>query len=171
MEELKNKIREVPDFPKQGIRFYDITTLISDPDGLRSAVDLLTDRYRDQEIDKVIAIESRGFIFGSTLAYNLGVGFVPVRKPGKLPAQRISATYDLEYGQDSVEVHSDAVESGQRVLIVDDVIATGGTAAATVELVQRLGGVIVELAFVVELGFLKGRDRLEGVDVFSILTY
>ena len=171
MEELKNKIREVPDFPKQGIRFYDITTLISDPDGLRSAVDLLTDRYRDQEIDKVIAIESRGFIFGSTLAYNLGVGFVPVRKPGKLPAQRISATYDLEYGQDSVEVHSDAVESGQRVLIVDDLIATGGTAAATVELVQRLGGVIVELAFVVELGFLKGRDRLEGVDVFSILTY
>ena len=171
MEELKNKIREVPDFPKQGIRFYDITPLISDPDGLRSAVDLLTDRYRDQEIDKVIAIESRGFIFGSTLAYNLGVGFVPVRKPGKLPAQRISATYDLEYGQDSVEVHSDAVESGQRVLIVDDLIATGGTAAATVELVQRLGGVIVELAFVVELGFLKGRDRLEGVDVFSILTY
>lgn len=171
MEELKNKIREVPDFPKQGIRFYDITTLINDPDGLRSVVDLLTDRYRDQEIDKVIAIESRGFIFGSTLAYNLGVGFVPVRKPGKLPAQRISATYDLEYGQDSVEVHSDAVESGQRVLIVDDLIATGGTAAATVELVQRLGGVIVELAFVVELGFLKGRDRLEGVDVFSILTY
>ena len=171
MEELKQIIREVPDFPKPGINFYDITTLLKDKAGLRSVINILTEKYRDQKIDRILGIESRGFIFAPAVAFNLGAGFVPVRKKGKLPAQTIAETYDLEYGQDTLEMHRDAVEAGQRVLIVDDLIATGGTAAATVRLVNALGGKLVGLAFVVELDFLKGREKLNGLDVFSILRY
>ncbi|MEJ2077391.1 MAG: adenine phosphoribosyltransferase, partial [Acidobacteriota bacterium] len=145
MEELKQIIREVPDFPKPGILFYDVTTLFKDPEGLRRVVDLLTGRYQDRGIRKIIGIESRGFILGPILAYNLGAGFVPVRKKGKLPAKTLSVSYELEYGVDTLEIHEDAVEPGEKVLVVDDLIATGGTAAATVEMVQKLGGDLVGL--------------------------
>ena len=171
MEELKKKIREVPDFTKPGILFYDLTTLFQDAEGFRTVIDLLTERYKGQGIDQVLAIESRGFILGPTLAYNIGAGFVPVRKPGKLPAKTLSATYDLEYGQDSIEIHEDAVKNGQRVLIIDDLIATGGTAAATLKLVREMGGEVPEVAFLVELEFLKGREKLDGVEIFSLLKY
>ena len=171
MEELKKKIREVPDFPSPGILFYDLTTLLKDSESLRTVIDLMTQEYRDREIDQVVAIESRGFIFGPALAYNLQVGFVPVRKKGRLPAQTISASYDLEYGQDVLEMHTDAIQKGGRVLIVDDLIATGGTAAATTQLVHQLGGEIIGLAFIVELEFLKGREKLDGFEIFSILKY
>jgi len=171
MEELKKKIREVPDYPKPGILFYDLTTLLKDPEALRRVIDIFSDKYQGQSIDQIVGIESRGFIFGPALAYNLNVGFVPVRKKGKLPAETIQASYDLEYGQDSLEIHKDAVKRGQKVLIVDDLIATGGTALATVEMVRKLGGKIIGLAFVVELEFLKGRQRLNDLDLFSILRY
>jgi len=171
MNELKQKIREVPDFPKAGILFYDLTTLLGDREGLRMAIDALTAPFEGQEIDQVLGIESRGFIFAPTVAYRLGAGFVPVRKPGKLPYKIISASYKLEYGEDSVEIHEDAIKPGQRVLIIDDLIATGGTAAATVQLVEALGGVVVGLAFLVELESLKGREKLAGHEVFSLLKY
>ena len=172
MEELKQIIREVPDFPKPGILFYDVTTLFKDPEGLRRVVDLLTKRYRDRGIRKIIGIESRGFILGPILAYNLGAGFVPVRKKGKLPAKTLSVSYELEYGVDTLEIHEDAVEPGEKVLVVDDLIATGGTAAATVEMVQKLGGDLVGLAFLIELTFLNGRAKIpSGVEVFSLLQY
>jgi len=171
MDELKRKIREVPDFPKPGILFYDLTTLLKDPEGLRQLVEVLTCRFTGKGIEKVIGIESRGFILGAPLALNLGAGFVPVRKPGKLPAQTLKMSYDLEYGKDSLEIHRDAIEPGQRVLIVDDLIATGGTAAATVKMVKELKGELVGLAFAVELEFLKGRRLLEGCEVFSVLKY
>ena len=171
MEELKRKIREIPDFPKPGILFYDLTTLMKDVESLRSVIDILTEKYREMRIDRVIGIEARGFIFGSGVAYNLGAGFVPVRKKGKLPAQKVSASYDLEYGQSVLEMHEDAVEAGQRVLIVDDLIATGGTAAATAQMVRQLGAEVLALAFVVELEFLNGRKKLDGSKVFSILRY
>ncbi len=171
MEELKKKIREVPDFPSPGILFYDLTTLLKDSESLRTVIDLMTHEYRDREIDQVVAIESRGFIFGPALAYNLQTGFVPVRKKGRLPAQTISASYDLEYGQDVLEMHTDAIQKGGRVLIVDDLIATGGTAAATTQLVHQLGGEIIGLAFIVELEFLKGREKLDGFEISSILKY
>ncbi len=171
MEELKKKIREVPDFPEPGILFYDLTTLLKDSESLRTVIDLLTQEYRDRGIDQVVAIESRGFIFGPALAYNLQAGFVPVRKEGKLPAQTISASYDLEYGQGVLEIHTDAIQKGERVLIVDDLIATGGTAAATTQMVHQLGGEITGLAFIVELEFLKGREKLDGFELFSILKY
>lgn len=171
MEELKKKIREVPDFPKPGILFYDLTTLLRDSEGLRRLLDILTQQYKDWSIDQVVGIESRGFIFAPMLAYNLNAGFVPVRKPGKLPADTIRAHYDLEYGQDSLEIHRDAIAEKQRVLIVDDLIATGGTAAATARMVQELGGNVLGLAFIVELGFLKGREKLLEFDVYSILRY
>jgi len=171
MEELKKKIREVPDFPSPGILFYDLTTLLKDSESLRTVIDLMTQEYRDREIDQVVAIESRGFIFGPVLAYNLQAGFVPVRKKGRLPAQTISASYDLEYGQDVLEMHTDAIQKGERVLIVDDLIATGGTAAATTQLVHQLGGEIIGLAFIVELEFLKGREKLDGFEISSILKY
>lgn len=171
MEELKKKIREVPDFPKPGILFYDLTTLLGDREGLRQAIDLMAGRYQGRGIERVLGIESRGFIFAPSLAYHLNVGFVPVRKPGKLPAETISATYDLEYGQDSLEIHRDAVRPGERVLIVDDLIATGGTAAATVQLARDLGAEIESLAFLVELEFLNGRRKLPGLDVYSLLKY
>ena len=171
MEELKRRIREVPDFPKPGILFYDLTTLLKDGEGLKTVINILTEKYKDDRIQKILGIESRGFIFAPSLAYNLGAGFIPIRKPGKLPAETLSLRYDLEYGQDALEIHKDAVESGERVLIVDDLIATGGTAAAAVQMVSQLSAEVVGLAFVVELDFLKGRQKLEGYDVFSILKY
>lgn len=171
MEELKKRIREVPDFPKPGILFYDLTTLLKDREGLRSIMDILTEEYKGREIDRVVGIESRGFIFAPALAYNLNAGFVLVRKKGKLPAESISASYDLEYGQDVLEMHRDSIEPGQRVLIVDDLIATGGTASATAQMVRQLEGEVVALAFIVELESLKGREKLDGAEIFSILKY
>lgn len=171
MEELKQKIREIPDFPKAGILFYDVTTLLKDPDGLRQSIDLMAARYAGSEIDKVVGIESRGFILAPAIATLLGAGFVPVRKPGKLPAKTLEVAYDLEYGQDRIEVHEDAIEAGERVLIVDDLMATGGTAAAAVELVRRLEGNLVGAAFLVELEFLQGRSKVPGVEIFSLLKY
>ena len=164
-------IREVPDFPKPGILFYDITTLLKNPAAVRSLADQLTTRYQDRRITKVVGIESRGFIFGGILAARLGAGFVPVRKPGKLPADSYEVKYSLEYGQNSLAVHRDAIEIGEHVLIVDDLLATGGTAEATVHLVRQLGGTIVGLDFLVELKGLKGRDKLAGYDVHSTITY
>ncbi len=171
MEELKNLIREVPDFPKPGILFYDLTTLLKDKDGLQKVINARTDQYQGKNIDKVVGIEARGFIFAPTLAYNLNAGFVPVRKQGKLPAETISATYELEYGEDTLEMHRDSIERGQQVLIVDDLIATGGTAAATARMVKQLGGEVVAFAFVVELEALNGPAKLDGYDVFSMLKY
>ena len=171
MEELKKKIREVPDFPKEGILFYDVTTLFKDADGLRQSVDLMAAPYADAGIDKVVGIESRGFILAPAIAIRLGAGFVLVRKPGKLPAKTREVSYDLEYGQDRIEIHEDAIEAGERVLIVDDLMATGGTAAATVELVRRLEGNLVGAAFLVELEFLQGRAKVPGVEIFSLLKY
>ena len=171
MEELKRRIREIPDFPAKGILFYDLTTLLQDPSGLALAVDLLTQRYAGIAIDQVVGIESRGFIFAPILAYNLKAGFVPVRKPGKLPHRVVSASYELEYGSDTLEMHRDAVKPGDRVLVVDDLIATGGTAAATVELVQQQGAQITGMAFLVELLQLEGRRKLAGQEVFSLIQY
>jgi adenine phosphoribosyltransferase len=171
MPDLKTLIREVPDFPKPGILFYDITTLLKDKDGLRGVIDGLKDRYRDTKVDLVLGIEARGFIFAPALAYALGAGFVPVRKPKKLPAATVKVTYDLEYGTDTLEMHKDAVRPGDRVLIVDDLLATGGTAAAAARMVREAGGVVAGLGFVVELTFLDGRSRLDGLDVFSLLAY
>jgi adenine phosphoribosyltransferase len=171
MEKLKKLIREVPDFPKPGILFYDLTTLLKDQKGLHKVIDGLTERYQGQPIDKVVGIESRGFIFAPSLAYNLNAGFVPVRKKGKLPAETISASYQLEYGEDILEMHKDSIEPAQRVLIVDDLIATGGTAAATAQMVKQLGGEVVEFAFIVELEALKGSAKLGGHEVFSMLKY
>ena len=171
MEHLKKLIREVPDFPKEGINFYDITTLLKDADGLKQTIDALAAGYEGQKIDTVIGVESRGFIFAAPLAYHLGAGFVPVRKPKKLPAEKVSVSYDLEYGQDTLEVHKDAVGEGHKVLIVDDLLATGGTAKAVVDLVESLGGDIVGLSFLVELTFLNGRAKFDGYDVRSLLSY
>ena len=171
MEELKKLIREVPDFPKPGILFYDITTLLKDSAGLQALSDRFAERYAEERPDVVVGIEARGFIFGPLLATRLKTGFVPVRKPGKLPADTVEVSYDLEYGRDTLQVHRDAVEPGQRVLIVDDLLATGGTAAATCKLVEKLGGQVTGLAFVIELTFLNGRDKLPGYDVFSLLEY
>jgi len=169
--DLKSKIREVPDFPKTGILFYDITTLLADPEASRVVIDRLAAPYADQGIDKVVGIESRGFIFGATLAERLQAGFVPVRKPGKLPAERIEESYNLEYGSDMLCIHKDAVSAGERVLVVDDLLATGGTMAATAKLIQRLEGEIVALACVIELLALNGRDKLKAHPVFTLLTY
>ena len=170
-DELRAKIREIPDFPKPGILFYDITTLLKDPVAYRAAIDAMLAPYAGKTIDLVVGMESRGFIFSAPMAYKLGAGLVPVRKLGKLPAETISIEYALEYGSNTLEVHRDAIQPGQKVLIVDDLLATGGTVNGTVELVQRLKGEIVGLAFLVELGFLKGRDRLAGQTVTSVITY
>ncbi|HTP88187.1 MAG TPA: adenine phosphoribosyltransferase [Bryobacteraceae bacterium] len=170
-EDLKALIREVPDFPKPGINFYDITTLLKDPFGLKAVIDRFRDRYERVCVDVVIGIEARGFIFAPALAYALGVGFVPVRKPKKLPAKTQRVEYALEYGTDVLEIHADAIQRGQSVLIVDDVLATGGTAAAVTRLVETMGGKVVGLGFVIELDFLHGRAKLEGHDVFSMLHY
>ena len=171
MDTLKSKIRHVPDFPKPGILFYDITTLLQDPAGFRQAVDALSAPFSDQGIELVVGIESRGFIFGAAVADRLGAGFSPVRKPGKLPSTTIRASYDLEYGSDALEIHDDAVGRGQRVLIVDDLLATGGTAKATSELVSRLGGEVVALAFLIELVGLNGREKLAGQTLHTVLKY
>jgi adenine phosphoribosyltransferase len=171
MDHLKQLIREVSGFPKPGILFYDITTLLKNPSGLRGIVDGLKDHYATTKVDVVIGIEARGFIFAPALAYALGAGFVPVRKPQKLPAARASITYDLEYGTDTLEMHKDALDDGKRVLIVDDLLATGGTAAAAARMVTELGGTVVGLGFVIELTFLNGRQKLNGHDVFSLLQY
>jgi len=168
---LKKLIREVPDFPKPGILFYDITTLLRDGPGFHEVIDALKEHYLGTGVDMVIGIEARGFIFAPALAYALGAGFVPVRKPKKLPSDRVAVSYQLEYGTDSLEIHKGAIENGHRVLIVDDLLATGGTAAAVTQLVEQVGGKIVGLGFVVELTFLKGRAKLAGRDVFSMLQY
>ena len=171
METLKTRIRHVPDFPKAGILFYDVTTLLRDAEGFRLAVDTMTEPYRGQPIDLVVGIESRGLILGAAVADRLRTGFVPVRKIGKLPSTTVRATYDLEYGSDSLEMHRDAVEAGQRVLIVDDLLATGGTARATVDLVKQVGGVVHGVSVLIELVDLKGRSRLAGENVRAVLQY
>ena len=171
MEDLKKLIREVPDFPKPGILFYDITTLLKDPLGLHWAVDLLANHYVGQLIDRVVGIEARGFIFAPMVAYRLNAGFVPVRKPKKLPAATARATYSLEYGQDALEIHRDAISQGQEVLIIDDLLATGGTAAAVAGLVESLGGRVTGIGFLIELEFLKGRERLSRYNLHALLKY
>ena len=169
--ELAKMIRDVPDFPKEGIIFKDITTLIKDPQAFKEAVDVLGDPYVGQEIELVVALEARGYIFGAPIALKLGAGFIPVRKAGKLPAEVLREEYELEYGTDAVEMHRDAIQPGQRVLIVDDLIATGGSAAATARLVERLGGEVVGVAFLIELAFLKGVEKLKDYDVFTVIQY
>ena len=170
-DRLKKLIREVPDFPKKGILFYDITTLLKDKLGFARLIDALSEHYIGKDIDLVLGMEARGFIFGPALAYRLNAGFVPVRKPGKLPAETVKISYELEYGSNALEVHKDAVQKGQRILIVDDLLATGGTAVATADLASQLGAHIAGLGFVVELDFLKGREKLGKYDVFSLLHY
>ena len=170
-EDLRAKIREIPDFPKPGILFYDITTLLKDAGAYREAIDLMIAPYRDLGVDAVVGMESRGFIFSSPIAYQLNAGLIPVRKLGKLPSETISVEYALEYGSNTLEMHKDAIRPGQRVLIVDDLLATGGTVRGTIELVERLQGQIVGLAFLVELLVLKGRDRLQGYKTTSVIQY
>lgn len=171
MKDLSKLIRDVPNFPVEGILFKDITTLWRDPEAFHQAIDSLVAHYAGQHIDRVVAIESRGFIIGAPLAYLLGAGLVPVRKPGKLPSRTISVEYSLEYGTNTLEMHVDAIEPGQRVLVVDDLLATGGSAKAAIDLVERLGGTVVGVAFLVELKFLHGKERLKGYDVFSLIQY
>jgi adenine phosphoribosyltransferase len=171
MDHLKATIREIPDWPKKGILFYDITTLLKNGPAFREVINGLIEPYRDQRVDLVVGMEARGFIFAPSVAYALAAGFVPVRKPGKLPAAKHKVSYDLEYGTDCLEIHQDAIQPGQRVLIVDDLIATGGTARAVADMVDRMGGTVVGLAFVVELEFLHGRQKLEGRRITSLLKY
>lgn len=169
--DLKTKIRDVPDFPKDGIVFKDITPLLKDGEAFRQAIDMMAENYKGKKIDLIVGAESRGFIFGSALAYKLGIGFIPARKPGKLPHKTHSAEYALEYGVDSLEMHLDAIKEGEQVLIIDDLLATGGTARAKCQLVERLGGQVVGIAFLIELAFLNGREKLNGYDVFSLISY
>ena len=171
MDTLKQLIREVPDFPKKGILFYDITTLLKDREGLRATIDAFRERYAGLGVDVVLGLEARGFIFAPVLAYALGAGFVPVRKPKKLPSLCATISYDLEYGTDTLEIHRDAIAPGSRVLILDDLLATGGTAKAVTQLVEQLGGTVAGLGFMVELTFLGGREKLGGYDVYSLLQY
>jgi adenine phosphoribosyltransferase len=169
MIELARLIRDVPDFPIEGILFKDITPLLQNADAFRRAVEMLAEPYQSAQIDKVAAIESRGFIFGAPLAYRLGAGFVPIRKPGRLPADTIQVEYSLEYGTNTLELHKDAIQPGERLLLVDDLLATGGSAKAAIDLVQQLGGIVIGLAFLVELGFLGGVEKLAGYEVFSAI--
>ena len=171
MDKLKKLIRDIPDFPKEGILFRDITTLLKDKDGLRDVIDIFKERYSGKNIDYVIGAEARGFIFGAAIAYSIGAGFIPARKPAKLPYDTIKASYDLEYGVDTLEIHIDAIEKGKNVLIVDDLLATGGTAKAIAELVEKSGGNIYEAAFMIELEALQGRDKLKEYNIFSIIKY
>ncbi len=168
---LKDTIRSIPDWPIQGVIFRDLTTLMQDPQAFKASCDLLFDRYKDMDIDKIVGIDARGFVFGAVLAYKLGIGFVPVRKKGKLPAKTMQETYRLEYGEDTLEIHEDAIKPGERVIIVDDLIATGGTVGATVSLVKKLGADILECAFVVELPDLKGREQIKGCKVYSLTEF
>jgi adenine phosphoribosyltransferase len=169
--ELKKYIRNIKNFPKQGIMFRDITTLLKNPDAFEFTINQLYDFVKDKKISKVVGIESRGFIFGSLLAHKLNCGFIPVRKPGKLPAEKVSVSYSLEYGQDKLEIHKDAISKGDKVLLHDDLLATGGTMDAVCKLVESLGGEIVQVSFIIELSFLKGRDKLKSYDVRSIVDY
>ncbi len=169
MIDLKKHIRDIPDFPKKGIIFKDITTLLQDAKALAAAVDMIADEYKDKKIDVILSVEARGFIFGAAIAYKMGLGLVPVRKKGKLPAKTHSVTYDLEYGQDTLEIHQDAFPKGVRVLIVDDLLATGGTVSAVTGLVEKMGGVVAGIAFVIELVPLKGRDKLKGYPITSLI--
>lgn len=171
MENLKRLIREIPDYPKPGILFYDVTTLLKDKHGFHELIDALCKHYAHGHVDLVAGIEARGFILGPALAYSMGAGFIPIRKPRKLPGKTSSVTYELEYGTDSLEIHEDAIAHGQRVLICDDLLATGGTAAATVKLIRQLGGTVAGAAFAIELTFLNGRSKLQGLDVFSLIQY
>jgi adenine phosphoribosyltransferase len=171
MDDLKRLIREVPDYPKPGILFYDLTTLLKDKSGFQMLIDRLCEHYEGHKIDLVAGIEARGFIFAPVLAYRLKAGFVPVRKPKKLPAKTEAISYALEYGTDSLEMHEDAVKAGQNVLLCDDLLATGGTAAAAIQLIRKLGGIVDGAAFAVELNFLRGRSKLPGLDVFSLMQY
>ena len=171
MDSIKKAIRDVPDFPKEGILFKDITPILQDPVLFGSVIDALAERYAGRGVDKIAAMESRGFIFAAPLSMRLNAGFIPLRKLGKLPYKTISATFELEYGTETLEMHEDAVSPGERVLILDDVLATGGTAAASVDLIRRCGGEVVESAFVIELGFLNGRSKLDGVEVFTLVTF
>jgi len=171
MDELKKLIREIPDYPKPGILFYDLTTLLKDRNGFHALVDRLCQHYAERHVDVVVGVEARGFIFAPALAYRLNAGFVPVRKPKKLPGKTASVSYQLEYGTDTLEIHQDAILPGQRVIISDDLLATGGTAAATVQLVKKLGGEVAGLAFAVELTFLNGRAKLPGLDVMALIRY
>jgi adenine phosphoribosyltransferase len=171
MEDLKSIIRDIPDFPKKGIIFKDITTLLSDAASYQRMIDLMSHRYIGQKIDKVVGVEARGFIIGAALAYKLGAGVVLVRKPGKLPAETFKKTYNLEYGSDSLEIHTDAIKKGEKILIADDLLATGGTTAAVVDMVESMQGEIVECCFLAELEFLHGRDKLPRGKVFSLLTF
>ena len=171
MNHLKELIRPIPDYPKPGILFYDLTTLLQNPAGFHSLVDMLCDHYAGKQVDAVVGIEARGFILAPALAYRLNAGFVPVRKPNKLPSKTAKISYALEYGTDTMEMHEDAVQKGQRVLLCDDLLATGGTAAAAVQLIRSLGGVVEGAAFAVELNFLNGRAKLPGIDVFSLMKY
>ncbi len=168
---LKSIIRDIPDFPKPGIVFKDITPLLSDHNAFRETILAISDNFTDANVDFVLGAEARGFIFGSALAYEMGVGFIPARKPGKLPHRTANATYELEYGSDTLEIHEDSIKPGERVLIVDDVLATGGTAGAKAELIEKLGGQVVGLAFLIELSFLGGRRKLNGYDIFSLISY
>ena len=169
--DLRELIRSIPDFPKQGILFRDITTLLKDSGGFKQAVDTMAAHYKDAKIDMIGCIEARGFLLGGALAYELGCGVIPVRKPGKLPSQTVKQTYELEYGSDAVEVHEDAIKPGERVLVVDDLLATGGTARAAVDLIEKLGGEIVSCAFLIELADLNGRNLLDNHDIYSVITY
>ena len=171
VDDLRALIREVPDFPKPGIRFYDITTLLKEPEPFRAVIDRMAEQIGDTKVDVVVGMESRGFIFSAPLAYKLGAGFVPVRKLGKLPAETIEVEYELEYGTATLEIHSDAIAKGQRVLIVDDLLATGGTVMGTIELVRRLGGEVAGLSFMVELTALHGRDKLGEFEIHALLSY
>lgn len=169
--DLKEKIRSIPGWPVEGVIFRDITTLLQDPEAFKTACDAFYQRYKDMQIDKIVGIDARGFVFGSVLAYQLGVGFIPVRKKGKLPYQTIQQSYSLEYGEDTLEMNADAISPGERVLIVDDLIATGGTISATIKLVEQLGGSVIECAFLVELPDLKGRDKIDGYAVFALTEF
>ncbi len=171
MENLKQHIRSIPDFPKKGIVFRDITTLINNGNAFKDTVDKFHERYKEKNIDAIVSVESRGFIFGAALAYKLGCAMIPVRKKGKLPYKIFSATYELEYGTDTLEIHQDAFKPGDKVLILDDLLATGGTTCAVIDLVKKLGGKIIEAAFVIELEFLKGREKIKDVPVFSLVKY
>ena len=168
---LKKSIRSIVDWPIEGVIFRDLTTLMLDPDAFRESCDILYERYRNRDIDKIVGIDARGFVFGAVLAYKLGIGFIPVRKKGKLPGETIEESYDLEYGSGTLEIHKDAMSRGEKVVIVDDLIATGGTVAATVQLVKKLGADIIECAFLIELPDLKGREKIEGCDLFAIMEF
>lgn len=168
---LKNCIRSIADWPIEGVVFRDLTTLMLDPEAFRESCDILYERYKNRGIDKIVAIDARGFVFGAVLAYKMGIGFVPVRKKGKLPAETIEESYNLEYGAGTLEIHKDAIQEGEKVVIVDDLIATGGTVGATVKLVKKLGADIVECAFLIELPDLKGREKVEGCELFAIMEF